>query len=244
MPKHAATGRHRADVASKRPAETRFKDPIPATASKVANGPEMPIAVRAGATAVNRHRAPRAAYTSEERAAGRHSENVQPSGGSSGFSTRGSRTRYIRYVGNDEAGNVGKLVGEWLLGVLLISVTVPLQAGSNGYQKVMTSVMYRLTALTAVFFVLAIMSSGKAGKAAVYFGLIVDLGILFNAVRNGTVGNLGKVFAGTALTGTSGGTTPAADITNDSSAVAVAPGWGSGIPTSGGGGASNNPVPA
>lgn len=127
--------------------------------------------------------------------------------------TRASRTHYIRYIGNQDANNTGKLIGEWLLGVLIISISVPIQAANVGYGKTITAVMYRLTALTAVFFVLALMTNTKGGKTAVYAGLLIDLGIIFDAVHNGSLKGGANLARGAGLL-VGGRTQPAADILN------------------------------
>lgn len=136
---------------------------------------------------------------------------VQYRGAHSLYTPRGPRTRYIRYLGAGEGAHTGKLVGEWLAGVLLICFAVPTQAANAGYQKTITAIMYRLTALTAVFFVLALMSNGKGGKTAVYAGLLIDFGILFNAVQSGTLTGITNIISGKSML--VGGTAPAADIT-------------------------------
>lgn len=163
--------------------------------------------------------------------------------------TRASRTHYIRYIGNQDANNTGKLIGEWLLGVIAICIAVPIQAANAGYQKTMTRVMYRLTALTAVFFVLALMSNTKGGKTAVYAGLLIDLGILFDAITSGTLKGAAQIATGqTTLIG--GTTQPAADILNPTppvnpSAGGMLVGEPDGSSSGGNATSSNNtPVPA
>lgn len=48
----------------------------------------------------------------------------------------------------------------------------------------MSKVLIRLTALTSLFFVLFLMSGSKrGGQFAIWFGLLVDLGIVFTAAR-------------------------------------------------------------
>jgi hypothetical protein len=48
----------------------------------------------------------------------------------------------------------------------------------------MANILIRLTAFTAVFFILFLAAgSPKAGKAAAWFGLLVDLGIVFTAYQ-------------------------------------------------------------
>jgi hypothetical protein len=57
--------------------------------------------------------------------------------------------------------------------------------------------MVRLTALTAVFFVLLLIAgSPNSGKAAAWFGALVDLGIVFTATRESMFSTLADVVQG------------------------------------------------
>lgn len=158
------------------------------------------------------------------------------------YTPRSSRTRYIQYLGN-EGNHTSKLVGEWLGGVALICIAVPTQAANNGYVKTITKIMYRLTALTAVFFVLALLADTKAGKAAVYAGLLIDLGIVFDAIHSGSLKGFGNIMAGKSIM--QSGTTLAADVAKP---VDNFPGSGGLIQgltlDTTGGNNSNAPVPA
>lgn len=141
------------------------------------------------------------------------------------YTPRGPRTRYIRYIGNDEAANLNRLVAEWLVAVAMIVFGVPGQAANAGYHRAMKAVMFRLSALTAVFFVLALMSNGKGAKAASYFGLLIDLGIAFNAVTTGTFASMNNIFGG--KSDLSSGVQLAADVAKADSPPIQSPPWSS-----------------
>jgi hypothetical protein len=92
------------------------------------------------------------------------------------------------------------LLAEYLAGVLIISITLFTQSGTKGYQTVITDVMMRLSALTAVFFVLFLMTGSKrGGEAAMWFGLLVDLGIVYKAAQSGDIGNFALLVSGKGL---------------------------------------------
>ena len=214
-----ATGRHRAAPAT-RPHRV---SPVKEARTRVTGGQSSP---RVGGTTTG---------------AGRPGGNIPR------YTPRSSRTRYIRYIGNQDASNTGKLVTEWLAGVVLISIAVPTQGADHGYQKVMTTIMYRLTALTAVFFVLALMANSKAGRVAVYVGLLIDLGLVFTTYREGTLKKSGDLIAGRPVstgantTGGGGTAVPQANIFPPAQAVS-----GGFVDLTGGtSGSSGNPaVPA
>lgn len=158
------------------------------------------------------------------------------------YTPRSSRTRYIRYLGNDDVHNTSKLVGEWIGGVVLICIAVPTQAANNGYVKTITKIMYRLTALTAVFFVLALLADTKAGKAAVYLGLLIDLGIVFDAVHSGTLKGVANIMSGKSIL--QSGTTLAADVAKPVDDFPGSGGMIQGLDLTNGGTQSNAPVSA
>jgi hypothetical protein len=61
----------------------------------------------------------------------------------------------------------------------------------------MSKVMMRLTALTAVFFVLFLMTGSKrGGQVAIWFGLLVDLGVIFTAARGQTFTSISDMISG------------------------------------------------
>ena len=217
----AATGRHRAETSAT--GRNRAADPVKSTRERVT-----------GETAPNG-----VSSTS--------SSGVRRAGGTPRYTPRSSRTRYIRYVGNQDASNTGKLVVEWLAGVVLISIAVPTQGSDNGYQKVMTTIMYRLTALTAVFFVLALMANSRAGRVAVYVGLLIDLGLVFTTYREGTLKKTGELIAGKptgeAGNSTDGGGTAVPEANIFPPAHAISGGFAD-LNSGSGGGGGNAAVPA
>lgn len=86
----------------------------------------------------------------------------------------------------------GALFAEYFGAVLVITLDLFTKSATAGYLPTMSKVMMRLTALTAVFFVLFLMTGSKrGGQAAIWFGLLVDLGVIFTAAR-------GQVFTTTA----------------------------------------------
>jgi hypothetical protein len=60
----------------------------------------------------------------------------------------------------------------------------------------MSELLLRLTALTMVFFVLFLLAGTKGGKAAVWFGLLVDFGILFTAATENVLADTASVISG------------------------------------------------
>ena len=163
--------------------------------------------------AVPSHRAPDSAYTGSEVRRGRNREASVPSVRRGGLAGRAGSPRSIPSPPLPSAPS-GALIAEWLIGVVGICIAVPLSGTANGYGKTMTMIMYRLTGLTGIFFVLALAAnSSKLGKAAVYFGAIIDLGILYTATSSGQLAKVAKVFNGQPV---SGGVEPAADVTSAS----------------------------
>lgn len=192
----AATGRHRA----KAPATGRHRAneaPLPYNLRNPMQPPSPPNATgrhRAEGPATGRHRAPIESDASPGQSRSKGARYVGKSG------RRGlpsSHTRYIRYLGNPSVSHVGTLAAEYVGGVIIICIAVPLKAGSDGYQKTMVSTIYRVSALTLLFFVLALMANNpKSGKVASLFGALVDLGIVFVATTDHTFQTLGNALSG------------------------------------------------
>jgi ABC-type multidrug transport system permease subunit len=65
----------------------------------------------------------------------------------------------------------------------------------------MSELLLRITALTTVFFVLFLLAGSKAGKAAVWFGLLVDLGIVYTAANQNVLQNMASLLSNTAVGG-------------------------------------------
>lgn len=144
----------------------------------------------------------RAAVLGPGQGSGRQSQGPgQSSRGSkrsSGGSSRKSRGKSKGLSFDSLAGktNGGPLLAEYIGGVVIIFLGTLILGGSKGYVQAMGQLMLRLTALTTVFFVLFLMSGTKGGKAAVWFGLLVDLGILFTAASQGATTQLIAVIQG------------------------------------------------
>jgi len=148
-----------------------------------------------------------------------HASNERRHGGH-GRSGTGRRTKAPR----SSAGTpkIGVLIAEWLLAVVLIVVTVPMSGSTKGYQATITSIMMRLTGLTGIFFALALIgTSQKAARFPVWFGLIIDLGIIYHASASGGLKGTVALFSGQSITGGTGqgGVQLAADFTDNSSQV-------------------------
>jgi len=192
----------------------RFEPPPARLAGEVAGRHRAPATGRHRAPVDLRGKAPANAAISAGGTRASQKAQTRPStryvGKNALYTPRSSRTRYIRYLGNNDVTNTPKLVAEWLGGVVLICIAVPTQAANVGYAKTITRIMYRLTALTAVFFVLALMANSKAGKVAVYAGLLIDLGIVFDAVQSGTLKGTANIMTGKPIL--QSGTEPAADV--------------------------------
>jgi len=91
----------------------------------------------------------------------------------------------------------GALFAEYFAGIFVIFIGVFTKAPTEGYLAVMPKIMIRLTALTAVFFVLFLMQGSKRGaQAAVWFGLLVDLGIVFTAAKSQTFSTTADIISG------------------------------------------------
>lgn len=117
-------------------------------------------------------------------------------------STRGPSTRVFDRKVQGLAGkaNGGIILAEYVTGVFLIGTSIFTKGPDKGYLDTMSQILIRLTALSAIFFVLFLVSgSGKAGKAAAWFGFLIDLGILFHAVSEQEIGNLASIFKGDAI---------------------------------------------
>jgi hypothetical protein len=116
---------------------------------------------------------------------------------------RGSQSRGQRLAAN--AGQWGKsqvtgphtgtLIAEYALAVFFIMWTV--FTSKDTYVNAMSTAMWRLTALTFLFFVLALVDhGGRPGKAAVAFGALIDLGVIFSATNQNVIGSIGNVLSG------------------------------------------------
>lgn len=120
----------------------------------------------------------------------------------------------------------GVLLTEYLAAVAIIVYATIVKGPKQGYQVVMSELVIRLTALTMIFFVLFLMAGTKLGKAAGWFGLLVDLGVLFTATQDGAIKQLASVVQGQPLKDETGKPLDTALLeseTEPTSAVSVPP---------------------
>lgn len=100
-------------------------------------------------------------------------------------------------MGKLESPASGTLFAEYFAGALVITLDLFVKSPTEGYLSTMSKVMMRLTALTAVFFVLFLMTGSKrGGQVAVWFGLLVDLGIVFTAARRRSFTDIADMVSG------------------------------------------------
>lgn len=110
----------------------------------------------------------------------------------------------------------GALFAEYFGAALVIVLELFTKSASEGYLGTMSKVMMRLTALTAVFFVLFLMTGSKrGGQAAIWFGLLVDLGVIFTAARGQTFSTAASEVSGQG----SGITLDAAGLSKEASSL-------------------------
>lgn len=87
------------------------------------------------------------------------------------------------------------LLLEYLVAAVLILLGV--FVGTDHYAKKMSAALLRLTALTGLFFVLALVASGPgSGKFAATFGLLIDVGVLFDSANSGHLQTIASVLKG------------------------------------------------
>ena len=164
---------------------------------------------------------------------------------------RGARPRRSpgpRTTARSMQPHVRVLVAEWLLAAILIAVTVPSEKGSKGYGQMMSTIMMRLTALTGLFFALTLIGTvQRAAKFAIWFGFIVDLGILYHATTSGSTKAIANVFKGQSIMTSSNGVTLASDFTSKDDPPQPTPysppGSGSGSNSGSGNSGSNSGTP-
>ena len=100
-------------------------------------------------------------------------------------------------MGKLESPASGALFAEYFAAALVISFDLFVKSASQGYLSTMSKVMMRLTALTAVFFVLFLMTgSQRGGQVAVWFGLLVDLGVIFTAAKGQSFTTISDMISG------------------------------------------------
>lgn len=112
-----------------------------------------------------------------------------------GTSSR-SRGRKLS-IGKLDSPRSGALFAEYFAAALVITLDLFVKSPSEGYLSTMSKVMMRLTALTAVFFVLFLMTGSKrGGQVAVWFGLLIDLGVIFTAARRRSFTDIADMVSG------------------------------------------------
>jgi hypothetical protein len=113
--------------------------------------------------------------------------------------------------GGGHASKTTTLMAEWVLAIILIIWSV--FDGAKGYMDAMHDALWRLMAVSGVFFVMALLMRGKnTGKVAVAFGAIIDLALLLNLGKNGVFSSLSGVLSGK---GTGGTMLTAADLSTE-----------------------------
>ncbi len=111
-------------------------------------------------------------------------------------------------TGKGSGPKVSTLIVEWLIAMLLIFWSV--LSGQKGYLEGMQNALWRMTALSGVFFVLALTMRGKnTARVAVAFGLLIDLAMLLQTAKDNELKMLADIFAQKGTGGSSGGTVTA-----------------------------------
>lgn len=90
----------------------------------------------------------------------------------------------------------GPLLAEYIAAIVIIFLGTLTRGPGKGYSAVMSELMLRLTAVTTVFFILFLFAGTKGGKAAVWFGLLIDLGIIYTASSQDVIVNLTSALKG------------------------------------------------
>lgn len=190
---------------------------VDASTGKPANAPSAPSA-RAG-RATERRAVVKGAVTAGPAGAargaakGRAETRKTRSAASSRASSRARTTRGGPGIASLSGPATGALFAEYFAGALIITFQLFTDTPSRGYLPTVSKVMMRLTALTAIFFVLFLMQGSKRGaQFAVWFGLLVDLGVIFTAARSQTfstmadmIGNKGTPAGTQTVSADSGG---------------------------------------
>ena len=114
----------------------------------------------------------------------------------------------------------GALFAEYFAGALIISFDLFTETPTKGYVPTISKVMMRLTALTMVFFVLFLMQGSQRGaQFAVWFGLLVDLGVIFTAARAQTFSTMSDIISNK---GTPAGAQLTSDVSGSSTGGSLA----------------------
>ena len=92
------------------------------------------------------------------------------------------------------------LVAEFIIALLIIGITATTSNAKSTYHEAAATAMLQGSATCVVFFLLFLLAAGKRGsEAAAWFGALVDLGILFNAVNQNALGNFASLVQGQGL---------------------------------------------
>lgn len=96
--------------------------------------------------------------------------------------------------------HTGALFAEYFAAAVVISLALFTETATQGYSATISKVMIRLTALTSVFFVLFLLQGSKRGaQAAIWFGLLIDVGVVFTAARGNLFTTVATEVSGTGL---------------------------------------------
>jgi hypothetical protein len=97
------------------------------------------------------------------------------------------------------------LAAEYGIVVLIITGKGISDIARIGYQTAISGIMLRFTAATALWFVLFLLASSKKGSAfAAWFGFLVVLGAVFDAVNSQSTTDLTSIIQGQPLTNSDG----------------------------------------
>jgi hypothetical protein len=89
------------------------------------------------------------------------------------------------------------LVAEFLVAMVIIGFQGISSVGRNGYQSAISGIMLRFSAVTAIWFILFLFASSKRGGTfAAWFGFLIILGILFDAVRKDAIKDMSNIISG------------------------------------------------
>jgi hypothetical protein len=153
-------------------------------------------------------------------AKGRSKARKQARSSSTRARSRGSSRGRGPGIGKLSGPASGALFAEYFAGALIISFDLFTETPTKGYVPTISKVMMRLTALTAIFFVLFLMQGSKRGaQLAVWFGLLVDLGVVFTAARKQTFSTMSDIIGNK---GTPAGAQLTSDVSGSSTGGSLA----------------------
>lgn len=136
----------------------------------------------------------RASAASSEPTTARSSRSVRAGRATGSFAAKRGQSFA---VGRLEGPASGALFAEYFAGAFIISMELFTKSATAGYTTTMSRILIRLTALTSLFFVLFLMTGSKrGGQFAIWFGLLVDLGIVFTAARGQSFTTLADEISG------------------------------------------------